>query len=403
MADTQVIASAHSDTWERTNPSNALAWITKDIAYHFYEDNNGSDGYLLYTIDGGATWSRRRVDSDNANNAMGLYYERWTPGRTGETIHLMWSGGGLDDFLYFSFESDTQPAADPTPILVQTGVSFSSSANHAAGNCSLVETASGRLIAIIRGDNSAEQWLTYSDDDGATWNDMALDPYEVFGGDHAELIPGNDLSNLDDCIIIYFDDSADELTAKRLNFDTGTPTNSVIDSETLIKGTFQHNNAIWDHQAWAIDENGLAYVVAWTHHDDATADLIVATVSLATGSLVVDVKDSDILTNPGDEHGGICATFDQINGDLYVGYYNGDGDASPTPFLMNANVPAVYAVTRNPEADDPTWEVDQTYSVDTPSDRRNMWSSPAIVADKGGRWQPIFFNDDSTDLWNQKY
>ena len=97
MADV-AIATDHSATPAQTfyYGNRTLAWTTEDIGYQIYIDANAD---LVYkkTTDGGANWGSAVAVRTGTVVAACLWFDKWTSGNTGTTIHMWYIDTGTDD------------------------------------------------------------------------------------------------------------------------------------------------------------------------------------------------------------------------------------------------------------------------------------------------------------------
>jgi len=121
-------------------------------------------------------------------------------------------------------------------------------------------------------------------------------------------------------------------------------------------------------------------------NDDPSDDLI-------TYDLTVDDIDTptwsqgdQLFTNVG-EQAQVAIFINQQNDDVYIAWLSGG--------TWESSVDVVYK--KSTDGMD-SWGAEQSYSEDGPVDFRGLQAG-RTVGDSGGRYQPIFYNDDSTDIW----
>ncbi|MBI4090648.1 MAG: hypothetical protein HY422_01340, partial [Candidatus Komeilibacteria bacterium] len=85
-----------------------LVWTTPLIGYFFYVDGGDADFKYVKTTDGGQTWNAgAEIDDDLTitGAAFDVWYDRWTPGGTGDLIHIWWFETADGDVNYVNLNT----------------------------------------------------------------------------------------------------------------------------------------------------------------------------------------------------------------------------------------------------------------------------------------------------------
>ncbi|KKK84062.1 hypothetical protein LCGC14_2787140, partial [marine sediment metagenome] len=123
-------------------------------------------------------------------------------------------------------------------------------------------------------------------------------------------------------------------------------------------------------------------LAVWSELDAATADLKVWDIG-GSGDITAM---ADVVTDL-DESAQVAVFINQQNNDIYVAYIKGG--------TWEATADIKYKKSTDGGT---TWGSEQTYSEGTADDLRALWAGVSVGAD-GGRFQPVFFNDDLNDLF----
>jgi hypothetical protein len=101
-----------------------LVFVSDQVGYKFYVDSTGVCVYSK-TINGGTSWGAAvTVDSQTDCTSIVVWYDRWTPGDSGDFIHISTMDIGNDDLWYNRLDttSDTlQLGSSPISTIVNSG------------------------------------------------------------------------------------------------------------------------------------------------------------------------------------------------------------------------------------------------------------------------------------------
>ncbi len=346
-------------------------WIGVNTAYVFYTDSSDD---LIYrkTTDGGATWGAEVTVRTGDVYCVSLWYDKWTPGISGTTIHIAYLDFVTLKTYYRSL--DTFDDSLGTETAVFTGVGYSAT-NWSGYTVDILRSRGGNLyIGFWGGTAVADSGFYRSTDNGATWTSRAQ-LADGSGADGILLMPGDEDDN-QDIWCIYWDRSADEISLKVYD-DSGNSW-----SETSIATSMADSNFYYQMSASPRGRDNHVILAVWSELDAATADLKVWDIGgsgdiTAMTSVVTDLAES----------AQVAVLINQQNDDIYVAYLKGG--------TWEATTDVVY---RKSTDGGTTWSAEQSYSEAAADDNRALWAGVSVDGN-GGRFQPMFFNDDLDDLF----
>jgi len=189
------------------------------------------------------------------------------------------------------------------------------------------------------------------------------------------LFPGNEADN-QDVWGIYWDVSADEISLKTYDDSGDSWSEQSISGSMVAVSTYIHMDG-----AIRFSDGHLIFA-AWNLYDDAAADLMVWDINGA-GSITAK---TNVITNTS-EYTRCSVFINQDNDDIYIAYIGGTTNAS-------------LVAARYQKSDDggASWSGDTLFQADAEDDERWI-SCGAVKAVWGGKFQPVWFNDDLNDLF----
>lgn len=219
-------------------------FVSDQVGYKFFRNVSGLGGECVYkkTTNGGATWgSQVLVDDQGAGiDCLGIavWYDRWTPGNSGDYIHVATFDDGTDDVFYNRIDT----ANSDTRLTGATAVAASAQGN---SNALLANTVSITLgtdgTVYIAQDDATDSFVvecSASCNLVGSWTETGTRPQDL-ANDYSMLVP---LAS-GDIMIINRDISADLIRYK-----------------------------IWDNTAWS---------VAWINIDAAAPDSATYTIGMS--------------------------------------------------------------------------------------------------------------------------
>ena len=314
--------------------------------YTFYRDSTGQCVYSK-TSDGGSSWSASTlVDSQTDCLKIVVWYDRWTPGDTGDFIHIATLDNSLDDMFYNRLDTTTDTlltGSSPTNVSINSGQTPTISVN--ANTHSLTKATDGSVfMALSDGSDSYVVSCSASCNNQTNWNEVGVSPLDL-QNDHSLLMPLSGGSVL----LINRDISANDLRSSVWN-GTSWSSWSTIDTDAP-------ENAIYDGGlAATVDTaSGNIYLVYAADHNDAVADHDIRT-AIYDGSGWTNT--TSVFTNsPNRGVHQVGIGFDQNTGDVYVSYSAetslGTANSSNVYWVQSSDAMTTWGTEQGPLNTDP--------------------------------------------------
>jgi len=377
MADVTIEAAA-SASFSYRAVRGGVFWTSPTVGYVIYLNVNDD---LVYrkTADGGATWGNA-TEIVAAASCDALAYDCWadwqTEGDAGTKIHIAYMSldTGEVRYVYLDTSDDSVGGDDLIETCQGTGTFLDVTAfqRHMV---SITKTRGGNLAVAIKyyDSNQATFNSFYTSPDADTWTSKT-NPYEQ-PEDYCLLFPGNEADN-QDLWGVYWDVSADEISLKTFD-DSGNSW-----GEQSISGSMAEN-ASFLQMAGAIRlSDGHLILAAWNMIDNAAADLMTWDINGA-GSITAK---TNVLTNSAESF-LVSVFINQANDDIYIAYAKGT-----TAFSL---VAAFYQKSIDGGAN---WGGQTALQADAEDDERGIYCG-AVKAAWGGKFQPVWFNNDLFDIF----
>lgn len=377
MADVTIEAAAENSVDSRAKRGGPF-WISPTVGYVIYGDATAD---LVYrkTSDGGATWGAQQTIAAAAN-CSALKWDCWadwqTAGDAGTKIHIAFLSYDTDEVRYICLDTSTDTVGGDDVIETCQGTgSFKLTIALSASEISITKTRGGNLAVAFKyqDSNTTDFSGFYTSPDGDTWTSKTS-PYEV-QADYILLVPAN-LADNQDLWCIYWDVSADEISLKTYD-DSGNSW-----SEDSISGSMAETTAFWQMDGAVRLRDGHLILAAWNLYDNAAADLMVWDI---TDGGTITAK-TNVLTNSAESF--LSSVFvNQDNDDIYVAY--GRGTA------VGSLIKIFYKKSGDGGG---TWGGEAALQADA-EDNEKWISCGAVKAANGGKFQPVWFNDDLNGLF----
>ncbi|KKL25159.1 hypothetical protein LCGC14_2408100, partial [marine sediment metagenome] len=371
MADVSVETAAQTTINYRMVRAGPV-WTDASTGYIFFIDS-GVDFFYRKTIDGGATWASAVNIKTATVVKASIWFDKWTTGDAGTKIHLAYTDSDSDDILYRAL--DTNDDTLSTEVVVFNGAAFESD-NFITNILDITKSRGGNLYCAFWGNTAGQVGFYRSTDGGANWTNRAshADGNLV---DYILLFPGNETDN-NDIWCIYWDISADEISLKTYDnsADSWSETSISTGMTDDPNGHYLQMSGVQRHT------DNHVILVAWSAKDTSTADLRVWDI---TDSGTITAK-TDVLTDSA-ETVQVATFINQQNDDIYVAYLKGG--------TWQSTVDAFYKKSDDGAG---TWGLETAYSADTADDLRAIWAGHSVDSN-GGKFQPVFFNDDLDNLF----
>ncbi len=368
-----------------TSPNHNLVWISPSVGYYFFR---ASDDFFTYrkTTDSGVTWAAQVEVDGQITQMFDIWYDRWTNGDSGTLIHMVWGNRtGTDTTLYRALDTSNDTFTAARFIVENQGQENANSWN--VHILALTKTRGGMLAFQGWARSTAGNsffWTCPSSCDSGSWTERT-DGADGTQVDRVILTPGNE-TDTDDLYMFYLDIDATELSVKTFD-DTGNSwSETVLDTEVDTNEPGYSGDMVQFDAVTRFSDNH-TLVAYWNDVDETTADLF--TIDLTNGTTFATT--TPVVSNL-DEAGYIAMTvINQTSGsnadDVYVAFAKGSGNLHSTTDIV------FYKSTDGMD----TWGTEQAYSEVT-DDYRNIAGGHSI-GDAGGRYAPIFFDDDQVDAY----
>ncbi len=371
MADTLVFGSI-TGTNDIRHGCWGPYWIDDQTAV-IISVSNQFDISSSRTTDAGANWSSADVFAGTALQ-VAAWFDQETPGDTGTLVHMIWSDSAAAVIHYRSIN-----VADGTLGTLRTidsGVTISTVIQR--NRVSITKTVSGNLLVAFSTDTENECYRSV--DGGANWVDRA-DVHEAPATerDWVLLFPA-DTGDDDDACALYWDLSAGEISVKMYDDFNNTWTETSIDTGATGGTSYRQMDG-------AVRHSDKHVLVLFHSNDDDTLD------DLRTYDLTVDsiaspnVATKTVVFTDQSEAGGAGLFINQQNDDVYAAYIKGN----PT---WEATSDVVFHISTDGMG---VWGSEQAYSEGGPDDFRLVHAGRTVGND-GGRYQPVFYDDDQTEI-----
>lgn len=313
-AQATVDATVSTTQTEHTFIGSQSVFVSDQTGYKFYVDSTGVCVYSK-TTNGGTSWAAAvTVDAQTDCSGISVWYDKWTPGDTGNYIHIVTFDIGNDDLWYnrLDITSDTR-LLGTTPISTVINSGQAGSLNPGANTPSITKGTDGTLYMVMSDNNdSYVVECSVSCDLITNWTETGINPMDA-QPDFPLLLPligGN-------MLLIERDVSADDIRSKVWNNGTGAwdATWTTIDANAPENSTYDPGFA-----ATINTETGdiyLAYV------DWSTSGVIGGnndSIKTAKYSSNIWTSTGNVVTNSTLGLTGVAMGIDANNGNIYVAY-----------------------------------------------------------------------------------
>ena len=377
MADVTIEANAESITYSKSSRGGPF-WTSTTVGYVIYL-NISTDLVYRKTVNGGANWGAAQVVAAAAACQALIYdcYADWqTSGDAGTKIHIAYVSFDLHEirYVYLDTSDDSVGGDDLIEACQGTGTIYG-----AAGVdwtlVSITKTRGGNLDVALKYQDNTQTFFSsfYTSPDAATWTSKTS-PYET-SVDRCLLFPGNEADN-QDVWGVYWDVDAEEISLKTFD-DSGNSW-----SEQAISGGMVGIYLSMQMDGAIRLSDGHLFLAAWSEYNVGTADLKTWDINGA-GSITAK---TNIITDTA-EYALVSVFVNQVNDDIYVAYAGGTD--------YGALVKVFYQLSQNGGAN---WDGQAAMQANAEDDERWI-SAGAAKREWGGKFQPVWFNDDINDLF----
>lgn len=376
MADILIEAAAQ-DVFSLTAQRAGVFWTSPTVGYVIYV-NSVNDLKYRKTVNGGANWAA----AVNIRTGAIVCYDCWadwqTAGDAGTKIHIAYMDSDSDDIRYVYLDTAIDTVGGDDQIEASQKADLDLAPSRTDLQMSITKTRGGNLAVAFRyvAGPAPVEWfyMFYTSPDATTWTSKPS-PWEA-ALDYIQLFPGNEADN-QDVWAVFWDLDATEISLKTYD-DSGNSW-----SEQLIAVNMTPQTTAFEQMGGQVRlSDGHLIFAAWSQYNNPASDLMTWDINGA-GSIVAK---TNILT---DTPNYILASvfINQVNDDIYVAYIGGTAIAT--------EVAAHYQKSVNGGAN---WGGQQAMQADAEDDERWI-SAGCMKAAWGGKFQPVWFNDDDNDLF----
>jgi len=375
-----VIEAAASANQNAIALRGGVFWTSPTVGYVIYL-NTTNDLVYRKTADGGATWAAA-VPIVAAGFCDAKSYDCWadwqTDGDAGTKIHIAYMSWDTEEirYVYLDTNGDSVGGDDLIETCQGTGF-FSGGSGFGQLMVSITKTRGGNFAVAFKYRDSSNTMFSgfYTSPDAATWTGKAS-PYtgEAYE-DYCLLFLGNEADN-QDVWGIFWDTSADEISLKTYD-DSGNSW-----SEQAIASSMEEASSLLQWGGAIRHSDGHLIFVCWSAWDWWYSDLRCWDIN---GAGSITEKTALLTDTPHYQNASVF--INQATDDIYVAYVGGTAAGSL--------VKAFYKKSVDGGAN---WGGQTALQADEEDDERWI-SCGAVNAAWGGKFQPVWFNDDLDDLF----
>lgn len=314
-AEVQIDASVSTVGTSHIIFGSQMVFISDQTGYRFYRDSSGECVYSK-TTDGGASWGGAVIVDDQGTGTdcinIAVWYDQWTPGDTGTSIHIVTLDTGSDSLFYNAIDTANSDTRLTGTTAIDTDPGATQGATITAGTSypSITKGTNGTLYVTTI--DAQDQFVLMCSTTCGTASNWSEDD----GGSPAELAnEGQLLVPLPNGAVMFIenDTSASDILTKVYTGGTWDANFATVDSNAVDNTTYdQQMAATVDPKTGDIYLAYLADVSTLGRNDD------IRTAVYSGGSW--NAGTADVLTD--DQRGltGVSIAFDSNTADVYVAY-----------------------------------------------------------------------------------
>jgi hypothetical protein len=287
----------------------AVVFVNGTTGYAFYFDGGPQLSYTK-TTNGGVIWDTPVVVTSQTDAyTFAIWYDMWTPNYNGTLINIVFGETGTDSFFYKYLNTTGDTLSTEVDATGDIG-----RLREEAQNPSIVRASSGNLFISGADDNSGNEDIWKSTNNGTSWASTTGSAFNTDFNDEFALIPlpGGDI------FALHADDSAADLIARRYNESTDAWIAGVTIDSTFDVSTTADLEASWGATLDLI--RGYIYVVGNNNPGAAGADLESYFYNGTGWS-----TRTDVYTNIGAAGRGVKVSFGSNNNTVYATYTRAPG------------------------------------------------------------------------------
>jgi len=372
---TAVETAATTISEELNSNGHNMVFIDDQTGYMIY--NDAANASYRKTTNAGVTWgSEVALTAQGDIDNVVVWYDRWTPGNTGDLIHIAFLEAGGDDVYYNYIDTANSDTQKGEVLAVARSTTTHTSLTD---SISITRATDGDLyIAASSSVASSVPIVRKSTDVGDNWTDTADEGMDV-AADPVMLMP---LASAD-ILILRWDISADDIQSKEYDegADTWTAnwTDNNVDTDAIDSTVFTETWSATVHPT--TNDIYLAYVN--TPGVVTTPEIRAAQYN---GSSWTAKPDVAVDTTGTTSIMGVTIGLDSLTDDVYVAYIWG------TSASVNRTY---YQVSSDFTAGSPTWSNGRGTITNVGDDLKAIHMD-AVSNTQLGMW---VYNDDTQDIW----
>lgn len=306
----------------QVNSGRQLVFIDQNTGYFFYRDSDDTCVYSK-TTDGGDTWgSAVAVDSQTDCFRITVWYDQWTPGDTGDIIHIVTIDSGDDDLWYTGLDTSNDTQSTTVSITGSYAGTYLNSENYPA----ITKSTTGNVyIGVQDSDDSFVLRCASSCANAVNWSEAgsATNPFDATE-DGLILMPLDD----GDILAIRWDTSANVIDSNRYEDGSDTWDGSASWDE-VVNPAYDNTTYDFAFSATTVNNTNNIYLAHAADHGTfgTNDDVRTAIYDVSTDSWTVT---ADVATDVPGAIGGVNIGYDAANGHVYVAYIRMIDDADIT-------------------------------------------------------------------------
>lgn len=241
-AEVTVTNSESSTAVQHIHATAQTVFTSDTVGYRFFVDSAGECSYVK-TTDGGVSWGGvlNKVDDQGAAAdcvSINIWYDKWTPGDTGDYIHIVTMDTGSDDLFYNRLDTtDDSLLSGSTAVLFSTAAGYPTVSLNAGANYPSIAKATDGVLYVSIDEataNGSTVFMCSSSCSTATnWSMAGTSPQDDVN-DWSILAPILD----GDMMLINRDVSADDIRTQIWNGSSWSGSWFLIDGNATENSTY---------------------------------------------------------------------------------------------------------------------------------------------------------------------
>jgi hypothetical protein len=325
-AQATIDSSVSTATTEHTILGSGTVFVSDQTGYKFYVDSSGACVYSKSTNAGGSWGTATVVNSVNSCFGVVVWYDRWTPGDSGDYIHILSAESTNHALWYNRLDTTTDTllgSASGVNAVANTGQGGTFAASVING--SITKSTDGTIYMAMN--NTTDSYVVECSSNcgvGTSWTETGTNPMDnvrdfsllmpLAGGDI--LLINRDI-DADDLRSKVWDDSAGNWSGSWTTLNANAPENSTYDPAFSAVADIATGDIYLAYIDWATNAVG-------GNNDD------VRTAIYSGGSWS---NATDVVTDSALGLTGVSMGIDGNTGNVYVAY---TGQTTPlTPATAN--------------------------------------------------------------------